>query len=107
MILPVLGNDHSHYDPATGRIYLGPKATVYEGYHEKAHKIQHARQCMPWRVWARCNGIRLIQYFAWAWVEYDAMTRALHAMEWHGVWNLAASNEASTKFMTYIKGRSN
>lgn len=104
-MIPRFGDDVCYYDPATQKLHVGPNATVYEIYHEKAHKVQHAAQCWPWCTWANLNGIRFLQYFAWLWVEFDAKRRAQHAMEWHGVWNQAASNEASTMFRTYIKGR--
>lgn len=96
----------SHYDPATRRVNLTPDASLYVRLHEEAHKIQHETQCLPWIAYVHCNGIRILGYLSRIWVEFDAMRRARNVMKQIGCWNVAASNEASTAFKTYIRRRS-
>jgi len=102
----VLGGRAPRYDPKKRKI-SGQFLTTYDEFHEIAHQVQHRIGCRAYRFWARFNGIRVMQYFATIFVEYDALRRARHAMQWESKWSGASEKEAFMKLGTYIRRREN
>lgn len=91
------------YNPQLRQMTLPRHCSQYDRCHEIAHSVQRRVESRAYRAWCRFNGIRVIQYFVVLWIEFDAMLRARHFMEWEGIWSKEVEAEAWGKFMTYIR----
>lgn len=94
--------DTSYYDPKTDQLHLKPGASLYERFHETAHRDQWQNSRL-WRFVIRLRRIPFVKYLATLAVEYDALRRARQVMRNLGIWSHHASNEAGAMFNSYVK----
>ena len=92
----------STYDPREQRILLGRQASLYARAHEEAHAEQHRLLTRAWRANDRMSRVPYLCRFARLWVEWEACSMALHAMDLRGERTHASEREARKALWTYV-----
>lgn len=96
----------SHYNPDQRKIVLHPNASLYARFHELAHADQHEKMVPAFAAWTIFYRVRVLNYFATLWVEFDANRRAKRVMKVLGIWDDGAAREARKNLMSYVARRS-